>query len=93
MVLDPQKFGGVIPVFVKLPPERIVTLKFLTESYEGICVARTLNPDKGEVVLFTLPDTHGIVMELLSKLKPELGLRIIEIPADANEDWMFGGSE
>jgi hypothetical protein len=87
------RFGGVVPVLVKLPPERIVALKFLTESYEGLCVARTLNPETGEVVLFALPDTHRIVMELVEKLKPELGLRELALPAGADEDWLFGAAK
>ena len=37
---------NITPLFLKLPAEEIVTLKFLLESYEGFGELRTLLPTR-----------------------------------------------
>lgn len=87
--ISPSRFGGVEPVYLKLPPENIVRLKFLIESYEGIGVLRTLDPERGLVVVLSVPDTVGTVLELIENLKPEIDCRELELPPDADEEWLF----
>jgi hypothetical protein len=79
----------VEPILVKLPPENIVRLKFLIESYEGIGVVRTLEPDTGLVVILTMPDGAPTVLELLENLKGEIHCRVLPLPENADEDWLF----
>lgn len=77
------------PIFIKLPTENIVMLKFLLESYEGLGILRTLDPQTGEVVILSLSSTAATVRELLTKLTDELKLRIVPAPEDLKGDWLL----
>ena len=80
----------VIPISLALPPSEIVSLKNTLEDYEGLGIIRTLNADRGEVVILALPDTVETVNQLLESLKKELNIRIIPAPEGENEDWLLG---
>ena len=77
------------PIFLKLPPDNIVTLKFTLESYEGLGILRTINPQTGEVVVLALQDTVQTVEELIDSVADELSLRRVAAPENANADWLM----
>lgn len=76
-------------IFLKLPAQNIVLLKFILESYEGLCILRTLNSARGEVVLIALPDTVNTLQEVLDDLEPLTGFRKIPAPSTLDEDWLL----
>ena len=78
-----------IPVFLKLPPRNIVSLKFTLESYEGLGIVRTLNAEKGEVVVLALRDTLETVHHVLSELEQQLQARTIPRPENLQGDWLL----
>lgn len=59
-------------IYLKLPQKNIVFFKFVLESYEGLGVIRTLNPETGEIVIFTTEHTKKDLLELIESLKSEL---------------------
>ncbi len=77
------------PLFLKLPPDNIVRLKFTIESYEGIGVVRTLNSNTGEVVILALDDTVNTVREVVETIKDDLSMRYIPPPESIEEDWLL----
>ncbi len=79
----------LIPIFVKLPPEEIVSIKFTVESYDGLGIVRTLNPQTGEVVILATEDSVEDVKKLLKSLKNSLNLRIIPPPPCVQGDWLL----
>ena len=78
------------PIFLKLPPENIVRLKSLIESYEALAEMRTLNPQTGEIVLLALGDTAATLQQLVASVAEELHIREIPQPdvAETN-DWLL----
>ena len=44
-----------ISLLIQIPPQEIAYLSFVLESYEGIVIARTLDPKKGLVELMISP--------------------------------------
>ncbi len=79
----------IVALFLKLPAENIVVLRFLLESYEGFGELRTLNRDRGEVVILAAPDTE---LELRAALESATHLtqhREIPPPSSLAEDWLL----
>ncbi len=76
-------------IFLKIPAQNIVLLKFILESYEGLCVLRTLNSARGEVVLIALPDTVETLEKVLENLESLTGFRKIPAPSKLDEDWLL----
>lgn len=81
------------PIYIQLPPEKIVLVKFLLESYEGIGELRTIDNDKAEVVILSLRDTKDHVIKMLESEKGSLDYKIIEKPASLSRDWLLGEME
>ncbi len=79
----------LIPVFIKLPVEHIVSIQFLIESYEGIGIVRTLDRHKGEIVVLALPDTISVLTNLLDSLADDLSLRVVPPPDSLKDDWLL----
>lgn len=78
------------PVFCKLPPDNIVQLKNILETYDGMSgELRTLCPKKGEVVILALDDTEKLVRELIASIADELSLREVPRPDSCDGDWLF----
>lgn len=78
------------PVFIKIPPDQIVLLKCLIESYEGIAEIRTLDKDRAIVVILAMKDTVDIVFTILEKEQSLLKCELIEEPIDITEgDWLL----
>ena len=81
--------GQLYPVFLKLPPDNIVLLKFILEGYDGLGIARTLDPDRGELVILALKDTVQIVVELLESIRDQLNVHITPPPESVEGDWLL----
>jgi hypothetical protein len=81
------------PIYLELPPEKIVLIKFLLESYEGIGELRTIDSDKAEVAILSLIDTKDHVLNLLESEKNSLQYKIIEKPKVLAGDWLLGEIE
>jgi hypothetical protein len=79
-------------LFLKLPAEEIVTLKFLLESYEGLGELRTLDCERGEVVILAIPDTVADLRAMLNSVKEMLKFREIPEPSSLEGDWLLAGS-
>lgn len=62
----------LFPIFLKIPPESIVRLKFILESYEYLGVLRTLDKEKGVIAILSVPDAAGDLESILSSLAAEL---------------------
>lgn len=79
----------ICPIFLKLAPEHIAHLQFTLESYEGIGILRTINPDKGEVVILAIADTVPIVKAVLENLKADFNFIECSEPESKGGDWLF----
>ena len=53
---------------------KIGWLKFLLESYEGLALLRTLDPQAGRVILLIGPGAETETFELLEAIRDEIGL-------------------
>lgn len=81
--------SDLAPIFLKLPPQKIVYLKFILESYEGLGELRTLNSNSGEVVILAIRETKENLDQLLNSLKQELSLCQILPPYSMKGDWLL----
>ena len=81
------------PIYLELPPENIVLIKFFLESYEGIGELRTIDNDKAQVAILSLTDTKDHVLTLLEAEKEDLKFRFIEKPEVLSRDWLLGEIE
>lgn len=88
-----QHETALSPVFIKLPTAQIVTLKFILESYEGLGVVRTLDAQKGEVVILAPADTVATLHELLESLRSDLQLRLVPAPPSVEGDWLLAAEK
>jgi hypothetical protein len=57
-----------ISLLIQIPPEEIAFLSFVLESYEGVAIARTVDPHKGLVELMVSPDYQEEIREILKDL-------------------------
>ncbi len=85
----PAEIDDVIPYFLKLPTENIVVLKFLLESYEGFGELRTLNREKGEVVILAAPDLLEELQAVLASAIDITQHREIAVPQSCKDDWLL----
>ena len=76
-------------IFIKLPPEQIVSIQLILESYEGLGIVRTLNAYRGVLVIIAPSDSMQILRELLSSLKQEFAVEEVEPPCDLASDWLL----
>jgi hypothetical protein len=75
--------------YLRIPPEHIVHLKFLFESYEGLGVIRTLNRDRADIAVLALEHEEETIISLLDSIAAELALRPLEPPKDLSDDWLL----
>jgi Domain of unknown function (DUF4911) len=90
MKLDDDR---IRPIFLKLPTENIVLLKFTVESYDGLGIVRTINPEAGEVVILAIDDTEADVRKVLAGLMEELKIQETSMPEFLGDDWLLQSSE
>ncbi|MDR2337539.1 MAG: DUF4911 domain-containing protein [Deltaproteobacteria bacterium] len=76
-------------IFIKLPPEHIVTMKFILESYEGLGIIRTLNAERGRLVIIAPSDSMQTLKGLLKSLKNEIFVEEIDAPPEISSDWLM----
>ncbi len=85
-----QETDTLCPVFLRVPPEHIVFLKFILEGHEGIGIVRTLNAERADIVVLALTDTVQDLHDLLDFLKPQLQFELITPdPASLSDDWLL----
>jgi hypothetical protein len=95
MIKDASTFSplpddsDVTAIFLKLPTSNIVLLKFLLESYEGFGELRTLDREKGEVVILAMPDTAEELRNVLAASGDALACREIAAPEYCQGDWLL----
>lgn len=83
------QIDDVVPYFLKLPTENIVILKFLLESYEGLGELRTLNREKGEIVILAAPDLFEDLRAILESSLHLTQHREIAAPESCKDDWLL----
>lgn len=71
------------PIFIRIPPENLVELIFILETYEGLGVLRTLNRSRGEAVILTTQSLASTLREMLGTISAQLKLEY-DLPAPAN---------
>lgn len=59
-------------LFLRVPRQEIAYLKFIIESYEGMAIIRTKDPDQAIVELMIAPGWEKEVEEILSHLRKEI---------------------
>jgi len=79
----------IFPLFLKLPIENVVQLKSYLESYEGLGELRTLDREKGEIVILALDDTISEVRSFVDSVKSELEITEIDQPESVKNDWLL----
>jgi hypothetical protein len=57
-----------ISLLIQIPPEEIAFLSFILESYEGVAIARTIDPHEGIVELMVPPHYQEEIREILKDL-------------------------
>lgn len=53
-------------------PDRIAFVKFIVESYDGLAILSTVNPERGDVLLRFHPGQRDEVLSLLGALRCDL---------------------
>jgi hypothetical protein len=64
-----------ISLLIKIPPAEIAYLTFILESYEGVAIARTVDPLQGLVELMVSPDYQEEITEILKELGQEFPIK------------------
>ncbi len=77
------------PVYLKIAPENIVLVKSIIESYDDLGILRTLDADRGEIVVLAVSDTLSTLNALLESIKDEVGFEIIPPPPSLEKDWLM----
>ena len=70
-------------MLLRLRREDIAYFRFVIESYEGMAVVRTRNPQEAIVELMIAPGWDQDVNELLQGLRKEIPIQCIEKPQSA----------
>jgi hypothetical protein len=68
---------NTIFLVIQIPPEGIAFLSFILESYEGVAIARTLDPHQGIVELMVAPDYAQEMREILQDLSRQFPIKEI----------------
>ncbi len=61
-------------LFLRVPCKDIAYLKFIIESYEGMAVVRTIDPDQAIVELMIAPGWEEEVERVLEALRKEISI-------------------
>ena len=64
-----------ISLLIQIPPEEIAFLSFVLESYEGVAIARTVDPLQGLVELMVSPDYQEEMREILKDLSQQFPIK------------------
>ncbi len=80
---------------VLLNPSEIVKFKFIIESYEHLAEIRTLNSEKGKLLVMATQDTAEDLYKIIKSIEQSLKLTIVKkekLPqflAGEKEDWLI----
>ena len=66
-----------ISLIIQIPPEEIAFLSFILESYEGVAIARTVDPHQGLMELMVSPDYQEEMSEILMDLSRQFPIKEI----------------
>jgi hypothetical protein len=64
-----------ISLLIQIPPEEIAFLSFILESYEGVAIARTIDPHEGIVELMVPPHYQEEIREILKDLAQKFPIK------------------
>jgi hypothetical protein len=64
-----------ISLFIQIPPREIAYLSFILESYEGVAVARTIDPHEGLVEVMVSPHLREELDAILTDLAQEFPIQ------------------
>jgi len=64
-----------ISLLIRIPPEEIAFLSFILESYEGVAIARTVDPLQGLMELMVSPDYQEEMREILKDLSQQFPIK------------------
>jgi len=64
----------------RVPPEEIGYVGALIESYEGIGIVRTRDPQAGIIEFWIIPEFRSVFDEVLGSLREEIEVEILNIP-------------
>ncbi len=67
-----------VSIFIQIPPQEIAFLSFILESYEGVAIARTIDPLQGLMELMVSPDYQEEMRQILKDLSQQFPIK--EVP-------------
>jgi len=87
-VTNSVQHSGAIPpyttdtetIVARIPPDEIGYVGAVVESYEGIGIVRTRDPDMGIIEFWVIPEFRDVFEALIEELRAEIGVEILIIP-------------
>jgi hypothetical protein len=67
-------------IVARIPPDEIGYVGSVVESYEGIGIVRTRDPQFGLIEFWVIPEFRGDFDALLDDLRREIEIEILDIP-------------
>ena len=87
----PQKLDDhAYVLYLQVPSAQLVALQAYLESYEGVGLVRTLDIRRSLVCILTTPGMLTPCMELLEKLREEIGWQAAALPGDMEAERFLG---
>ena len=74
-----------MPTFLLVPRAEIGYVKFIFESYEGLAVLRTIDRQRGLLVVLAVPDAMEQVRLVVDALAEEIGSREVPWPPEVDD--------
>ena len=72
-------------IIASMDMSQVAYLNAILESYEGLAVLRTLDPDQGIICFYTTDPLLETTYALLLSLQKEIGLRFLQLPSRAEK--------
>lgn len=82
----------VVPIWLRLPRREIAYVKFVFESYEGVAVCRTIDPNTAIIMVLTVPDFREQAEVIIDALAAE-GACARTDPLPGYESDLLGGDD
>ncbi|MCX8037748.1 MAG: DUF4911 domain-containing protein [Candidatus Sumerlaeia bacterium] len=79
-VCPPYSGGDTETLVARVAPDEIGYLGAIVESYEGIGIMRTRDPQFGIVEFWIIPEFREVFCALLDDLRKETEIEILDIP-------------
>lgn len=79
----------LVPFHLKVDPRRIVDIKCTIESYEGIGIVRTLDPETGVIVILALEDTASAIAGVIDSFRQQFEMLELPLPSSYDDDWLL----